>query len=288
MRSNKKWWKIGLLLVLAGVMLLVRYKGILYTGVHPVMTYVESRRISGGTEDYKQLEDGRFVIRYKAGDREAANRVETIAAAWGSKVLDYFGYQPSDPIDIIIFSREEDLKGVLRIPHGQSATGAYAGGMINLLSPDSLLGMNQDPDSLVNVFVHELAHLAMDGICKGNYPLWFTEGSALYVEYALLDYEWGSGLPEEPDYTMEDLTYRFHALDDQKAYRQSFLLVKGLVDKYGKDSYMEFLHRLGSGQNFEKAFGDVFGIQSAIDIKNWRSMASGKSLAPCMDIRHSG
>ena len=273
MRSKRKWWNVGLLLVLAGAMLLVRYRSVLFTGVHPVVLYVEGQRISQGTADYEQLEDDRFVIRYKAGDASAAGLVETIAANWGSKVLDFFGYQPSDPIDVVIFSHEEDLKGVLRIPQGQSATGAYAGGMINLLSPDSLEGMNQDPDSLVNVFVHELAHLALDGICKGNYPLWFTEGSALYMEYALLGYEWGSGLSEEPDYTMEDLTYRFHTLDENMAYRQSFLLVKGLIEKYGRESYLDFLHSLGDGTDFEDALADVFDMHAVTDIKS------------CMDIR---
>ena len=75
MRSKRKWWDIGLLLVLAGAMLLVRYKNVLFTGVHPVVMYVESRRISRGTEDYELLEDDRFVIRYKKEDAAAAGWV---------------------------------------------------------------------------------------------------------------------------------------------------------------------------------------------------------------------
>lgn len=260
MRSKNKWWNIGLCIVLAAVLLLVRYKGVLFTKVHPAVMYLESQRISYGIEDFEQLEDKYFVIRHEAGDAAAAKLVRTVADGWGSQVLDFFEYRPSGKIGIVMFSREEDLKGVLRIPQGQSATGAYAGGIINLLSPASLEGMNQDPNSLVNVFVHELAHLAVDEICKGNYPLWFTEGSALYLEYILLDYEWGSGLPKEPAYSIGDLTYRFNALDEQVAYRQSFLLVKGLIEEHGKESYLDFLHSLGEGKDFKAALMDNFGM----------------------------
>lgn len=245
--------------MLAAVLLLVRYKGVLFTKVHPAVLYLESQRISYGVADFEQLEDDHFVIRHEPDDTAAAEQVRSIANNWGSQVLNFFEYEPSDKIGIVMYSREDDLKGVLRIPEGQSATGAYAGGIINLLSPASLEGMDQDPDSLVNVFVHELAHLALDDISKGNYPLWFTEGSALYLEYTLLDYEWGSGLPKEPAYSMEDLTYRFNALDEQMAYRQSFLIVKGLIQEYGRESYLSFLHSLGEGQDFNAALKDNFG-----------------------------
>jgi hypothetical protein len=258
-RSRSKWWNIGLYAALAAALLLVRYKGVLFTKVHPAVKYLESQRISHGIADFQLLEDDYFSIRHDTEDGAAAELVRSIAGEWGSQVLDFFDYRPSDKIEVVMFSREEDLKGVLRIPQGQSATGAYSGGMINLLSPASLRGMNQDPDSLVNVFVHELAHLALDGICRGNYPLWFTEGSALYLEYTLLDYEWGSGLPEEPSYSMEDLTYRFNALDEHKAYRQSFLLVKGLIREHGREAYLDFLHSLGEGRNFKDALLDSFG-----------------------------
>ncbi len=260
MRSRGKWWKISLLFVLSVVLLLVRYKGVFYIGVHPVVMYVESQRITQRTADYDIIEHDNFVIHHDEDDARAAYLLMSIADSWALQVLDFFRYQPSSSIDIILFSNEEDLKGVLRIPQGQSAIGAYAGGMINLLSPDSQEGMDESTDPMANVFVHELAHLVLDEICKGNYPLWFTEGSALYLEYVLLDYEWGSGLAERPNYTMEELTYRFSNLDDHMAYRQSFLLVKGLIQEYGQDSYLEFLHHLGQGAKFETAMKDVFGI----------------------------
>ena len=47
---------------------------------------------------------------------------------------------------------------------------------------------------LTNSFVHELTHLVVDDLAGGNFPVWFTEGSALYMEYMLLGYEWGRDL----------------------------------------------------------------------------------------------
>ena len=57
------------------------------------------------------------------------------------------------------------------------------------------------------------------------------------------------------------------------AYRQSFLLVKGLIEKYGRESYLDFLHSLGDGTDFEDALADVFDMHAVTDIKS------------CMDIR---
>lgn len=268
MRSKRTWWKISLVLALAAIVLVLRFKGIIFTSVHPAFNLLESQRISRRIAGYKVLDDKDFYIQYNIKDKDAAYSLQSIANSWGSEVLNFFQYEHSEQVGIVLYSREEELKGVLRIPQGQSALGAYAGGKINLLSPDSLSSMNQGSDSLVNVFVHELAHLVVDDIGKGNYPLWFTEGSALYLEYDLLDYEWGSGLDPNNMSSLDDLTYYFSSLDEDMAYRESFLLVKGLIGEYGRDSYVRFLHDLGEGKEFNAALMDIYGI-TTLDVQKY-------------------
>lgn len=260
MRSKRIRWLATLLFVMAVSMLLIKYKSVVVTGVRPVFRLIESQRISGKITGYEMLEDNDFTIRYKAEDGDAARKIKDIADSWGSKVLSFFEYEDPDPVSIVVFSQESELKSALRIPQEQSATGAYAGGRLNLLSPDGLAGLDQSPDSLVNVYVHELTHLIIDDMAKGNYPLWFTEGSALYMEYELLGYEWGLGITDDHVYTIDDLAKRFYALDEQMAYRQSFLAVKGLIHDYGEDKYLLLLRRLGSGADFNDALEEVYGV----------------------------
>ncbi|HHY81600.1 MAG TPA: hypothetical protein GX505_02845 [Clostridiales bacterium] len=259
MRLNKKRRVIGLLAAAVLLMLLIRNKGLLITKAHPVMLQMEGRRITGRFADYQSLGTGWYSIHYQGNDDEAADMVKSIADTWGPEVLDFFCFHPSVPVNIMLYAEEDDLKGALRIPQGQSAIGAYAGGIVNLISPAAYKNSEAAIDSLTNVFVHELAHLALDKIAKGNYPLWFTEGSALYLEYILLGYEWGKGIKDEPAYSIEDLTYRFNSLDEQAAYRQSFLMVKQLIETHGREVYLDFLYSLGRGANFQEALTDRYG-----------------------------
>jgi hypothetical protein len=176
-----------LLFILAGVLLLtslmVRFKGFLYTRVHPVLMRYEGQRIQRELDSYQLLEGGEYMISYTAGDEASALRLKDISHEYGGRVLDFFEYTREEPVEIILFLHETVLKGMLRIPQEQSAMGAYAGGRINLLSPNRFGDVRQDIDSFVNVFVHEFAHLVVDDLARGNYPIWFTEGCALYLEF---------------------------------------------------------------------------------------------------------
>jgi len=259
-----------LLYALAGVMLLLALfmltcRDFLYTRVYPVFKRYEGLRIQRELDDYKLLDDGGFIIRYTDGDEASALKLRDIANEYGGCVSDFFGISREEPVEIILFPHETILKGMLRIPQDQSAMGAYAGGRINLLSPNRFVDINQDIDSFDNVFVHEYAHLAADDLARGNYPIWFTEGCALYLEYDVLGYEWGSDLMDEDlsHITVDDLTYRFASVDEYKAYRASFLIVRGLVEGYGKMNLTGMLDKLGKGVSFEQALAEVYGLNTS-------------------------
>ena len=84
----------------------------------------------------------------------------------------------------------------------------------------------------------------------GNFPVWFTEGSALYMEYMLLGYEWGRELGSADIYSIEELTDDFYRLDEYQAYRQAFLEVSDIIERIGWDGYLDLLQELGDGQDF--------------------------------------
>ena len=260
MRLAKKWWVIGLLASILILMLLIRNKGILITKAHPVVIQMEGKRITRRFAEYETTGSGWFYIYYPENESETAHMIKSIAESWGDDVLSFFEFQPDQTINIVLYAQEDELKGALRIPQSQSAMGAYAGGFVNLISPEEHYSEDEAYEILTNVFIHEVAHLALDRIAKGNYPLWFTEGSALYLEYSLLGYEWGKGIIDEPPYSIDDMTYRFSSLDEQAAYRKSFLMVKDMIDTRGQAAYLEFLRLLGNGANFQEALTEIYGI----------------------------
>jgi hypothetical protein len=231
-----------------------------YTAVQPAYRQLEGIRIAQAVEDFQQMTGSDFVIRFEAGDEAAALMVLDIARASGDQVLGFFNHHKERPVEIIVFPDEHRLKGALRIPTAHSAMGAYAGGKIHILSPQGFTGGTGSADVLQNVFVHELAHLVVDDLTKGNYPMMFTEGVALYLEYEVLGYEWGSDLMGAHGFTAEDLMSQFFALDEYRAYRASFEIVKGLVEDYGRMKLLDMLYALGAGRSFDQSLMDVYGI----------------------------
>ncbi len=267
---RRNWSYVVLCLFILLVMLGIRYKGFFYTRIHPTFMQFEGYRITQNLENYKHLNAGDFNIRYTEAEEPAAMAIKDISAQYGEAVLAFFRHQREHPVEVVIFPHESSLKGSLRIPQEQSAMGAYAGGIINLLSPNQFDGLNQDRDMLVNVFVHELAHLVVDDFAKGNYPLWFTEGVALYLEYDVLGYEWGKELIGDHGFTVEDLTHRFLALDEYRAYRASFQVVKGLIDEHGKEQLIQLLGALGDGVAFEQGLKEAYGMAYAELVRYWK------------------
>lgn len=236
------------------------FRTYVYTSVQPAYRQLEGMRIGQSVEDFDHIAEPNFTIRFEAGDEAAAKAVRDISQAHGQEVLGFFNHQKERPVEIIVFPDEYRLKGTLRIPMEHSAMGAYAGGKIHILSPRGIQEGAACADVLQNIFVHELAHLVVDDLAKGNYPMMFTEGTALYLEYEVLGYEWGSDLIGAHGFTAEDLISRFHALDEYRAYRASFQIVRGLAEEYGRERLIELLHTLGTGRGFEQSVKDVYGL----------------------------
>lgn len=134
-----------------------------------------------------------------------------------------------------------------------------------MVLPASAAGDPEHPEMLSNVFIHELTHLMVDYLAKGNFPMWFTEGSALFMEYTFLGYEWGQDVKEFKHFTLEDLTHRFSELDEYLAYKQSFLMVRSIIETFGRDKYLTLLKSLGRGKNFSSAMEQIFDIKDSKD-----------------------
>lgn len=252
-----------LILILAALIIIIYLnKAQLITSAYPVYRSLSGSLIDRSLEGYKTFDYNNLTIYHTPEDKNALGLIKQISDEYSKQVLGFFDISEDYPIGIIIFSTEMELKGIFRIPENYSAMGAYFGGKIGLLSPSQYDSYNQSMDMLENVYVHELTHQVLDNLANGNLPIWFTEGTALFMEYDVLGYEWGKTIPlHDLSYSIDDLTRRFSDLDEYVAYRQSFLIVKGLIEEYGRDKFLSMVKMLGNGENFSNAVKGTYGLK---------------------------
>lgn len=229
--------------------------GLIYTRIQPVYRTLSGYGVSRRVSNYEVKQVENFSIRYKASNIDNLSHLENAIKEYGQQVFEFFDYSPKKSIEVILFNDEKEFHRSLGIPEDQPTIGAYLGGKIAIL--DQGLEQNQGEtheDMIINTFVHELTHLILDELARGNFPLWFTEGSALYMEYRVLGYEWGQDLRAKEIYSMDELTHKFHNLDEYGAYRQAFVYVREFIEEYGREDFLLVLRNLEEGKDFSSEF----------------------------------
>lgn len=212
------------------------------------------------TKNYKKYNTEHFIIRYKTNDKEIVKLVAKASETYYDKVCKQFGYYPEDKTMVILYDNSKELLKNANLGESKPPMGVYYASTIQVLSPKLWTPSQEDIEYLFmneGPMVHEFTHLIVDDITRGNYPLWFTEGIALYSEYIHTNFEWGKEVKLQKIYTIDELNSEFNKLDQYLAYTQSFRVVKYIVETYGYESLMEILDKLKEGYNFEKAFETV-------------------------------
>ncbi len=237
-------------------------KGYFTTKAYPVFRQLEEGRLSRYTRSYERLEDGQVRVFYLEKDKHFAFDVLDLARRDVAELERFFG-SSMEELDIVLYSSEEAMLADLGIKEGSKVMGAYYGGRVNVLTPrlwaTDGYGGGLDVGQLSNTVLHEITHLMVEEMARGNFPLWFTEGMALYMEYAVLGYEWAGDIPTMEPYSARELENNFSRLDQNLAYKQSFLLVKHLHEQVGQAGIREILTRLGKGENFDQVLEEISG-----------------------------
>ncbi|GGE05794.1 hypothetical protein GCM10011571_03640 [Marinithermofilum abyssi] len=197
-----------------------------------------------------------------------------------------YGLPLNDPVPVFLFPDRTSLQEHFFWHKGQSASGVYYSGAIYLLNPhiwdQKLPDPKADPQTWAKRFrrqgplVHEFAHLYLDKITKGNYPRWYTEAFAQWVEYKEIGYEWTPGSNQRPDalYAYSDLLRHFDDLPDQAlAYRESFLFLQWSIRRQGEDSLGKLHKELKRGQDFAAAWQEVYGETPDDSFRQWARQA---------------
>ncbi len=252
---------ITILLIAVLTFIFINHFEVLQVSFYPMIKHIEKARMLKYIDGYKTLETEHFIIRYEKEDKKYAKLTGEIADKYYDSICNMYGYHPSTKSDIIIYSNEKDFLENLRFDKNDTPIGVYYSGIINILSPKRWINDSENFKQIYEVngpVVHEFTHLLIDDITNGNYPMWLTEGLALYTEYKVTGFEWQGYDSANCKITLEDIDKRFDDLDQTAAYRKSFEVVKGISETWGFEKLRNMLGILGEGNNINQTSRAVF------------------------------
>lgn len=287
MKGQRVVWRL-LSAVAAGALLLCGLAGWPRARAAVYRYYRHQGRVRtlGGLAGYRTAESGRFVLYYLPEDGDLAALILEQAEAVYERVVAEVGYPPAERVPLILYPDRTALRAAYGWGSEQSAVGVYWRGTVGLLSPRVWIAAG-DPAELASEFrrlspvAHELTHYLLDELTEGNYPRWFTEGLAQYVEELATGYVWpeAAAAPLDPTlYTLSELTRRFDDLPDRPlAYRQSHLLVAHIAEAHGRPGLTGLIALLAEGVPFDRAVETALGRSMASIYADWLDQAEGRS-----------
>jgi hypothetical protein len=101
---------------------------------------------------------------------------------------------------------------------------------------------------------HELSHLFYNIFSEGKGPLWLDEGFAIYTSGELT-------IKDKPKQLKSFLKY--YSNEEEEIYTEAGFVVRGLIEKYGKEKVLDFVKLLpsvNSPRAFKKEFEKFFKI----------------------------
>lgn len=230
-------------------------------------------------DGYLTARSEHFSLYYRAQDADAVNLILETAEGIYGPVVTRLQRRAAENVPILLYASRRDMRSAFGWGNGESALGVYWKGTIRLLSPNVWIGQKSEETrnrvfQRMNPIAHELTHYILDHETSGNYPRWFSEGLAQWVEYHVSGYLWiesGSSL-RQPLYTLDDLAHRFEALPNQAlAYRQAYLLVSFMDERFGSESVLAIVGHLQGGQSFDAAVQKALGQPMPLLVSDWQA-----------------
>ncbi|MGB7605545.1 MAG: peptidase MA family metallohydrolase [Lutisporaceae bacterium] len=215
------------------------------------------------TSDFLEYETEHFIIKYREEDENIIRDTSIMFEKSYLAAEKEFGYEPKNKTTVIIYKDQEELWSYQKSVQGQAVMGVYNMGTIHILSPNAYQNQGQNRLKYFESngpVLHEYTHRIIDDLTGGNVELWFTEGMALYEEDNIYGTKWADGFLYERYFDSEEMREGFMYVDEVQSYRQSFDMVKYLIDNYGLDSVKLLLHELNNGESLDAAFLKVYGV----------------------------
>jgi hypothetical protein len=244
--------------------------------LYPLVRQAAQAKINYETRQMEAYETPHFIIKYSPVDAATVPMVAQAAEAAYAPVTGTLGYAPAGKTLVVIYRDRSELNKNFGWSGSQSAMGVYWGGVIEVLSPNAWFRAGPDEYKRTGPMVHEYTHLVFDHVSRGNYPRWFTEGLAQYLEYRVNGYEWrtadnslGGRL-----YTQAELDDRFDDLPSQAlAYRESLAAVRYIAAVHGDAKLRQVIAALAAGRTMRQAVAGPLGMDYGQYEQEWMNWA---------------
>lgn len=257
------------LLFMVSTFLLVRVPDSVKGYIYGVIREIARGQMLIRTYGWQQIEDDHLLIRYQDGeDKDGAALVRDTTNLFFQQICSDFDFLAEQKIVIVVYSSREELNASFGWPASENAMGVYWGGVIRVLAPQ--VWINDDNSEMVRLafqhsgpMAHEMTHLVLDYLARGNYPRWFTEGLAQYEEYKITGFVFDqqAGIWDQGLYTLAMMNRNFDALPDQSlAYRQSLSAVEYIIAVYGEEGLHSIIENLTKDVNFNNSMELALGV----------------------------
>ena len=269
-KVRKKAVKYVLLFLLAGAFFISHIPQQAAAGMIFLQKKITGRRIVSYAQELgcMLLETETGIYYYREEEIPYLSMIRKMVDIYWPLLENQFRLEKSEKPIIVIFSKKEYMTKILGREESQAVPmGAYYGGVLNILSPSQWL---ERGDSLADRFltegpmIHEMVHMAVDQKLFYGYPLWFTEGIALFYENCYTGYEWRPDLKETASaISLEALEDHFQHIDEALAYRRAFDIIYTISLLYGQQAITQILEYMAQGISFSKAYYLTTGHQPA-------------------------
>jgi hypothetical protein len=204
-----------------------------------------------------------FTIKYRPEDENNIREIAKMFEESYGEAVKQFGYSTSKKTMVIIYKDQNEFWDYQKSIQGQAVMGLYNLGTIHVLSPNAYKDQQQ---GYMRFFIkngpvlHEYTHKVVDELTGGNVELWLTEGLALYEEYKVNKTEWAPGFEYKRYFNSQEMREGFMYADEIQSYRQSFDMIKYLIDIYGMDRTQMLFNDLKGGSSTDEAFLKIYGV----------------------------
>jgi hypothetical protein len=126
---------------------------------------------------------------------------------------------------------------------------------------------NKKFDSQKNLLTlrHEICHKFFQRMAWTSRPVWLNEGTSIYLSGQLKNY------PKIENFSNFLLFESSNYVDEQDVYKESGFVVQKIIEKFGKDKFLDFLKSIRSvpdNLGFLKIFNQVYGFELNYDNMN--------------------